>query len=65
MTDQRTLLAEDEFSYSVFQEAVSRDGLWSTLGSSREHFRAFFVAMNQYTPEPMTSTERPAKTAVI
>lgn len=65
MTDQRTLLAEDEFSYDVFQEAVSRDGLWSTLGSSREHFRAFFVAMNQYAPEPMTPTERPAKTAVI
>lgn len=65
MTDQRTLLAEDEFSYDVFQEAVNRDGLWSTLGSSRDHFRAFFVAMNQYTPKPMTPAERPAKTAVI
>lgn len=65
LTDQRTLLAEDEFSYEVFQEAVNRDGLWSTLGSSRDHFRAFFVAMNQYTPQPMTTAERPARTAVI
>ena len=49
MTDQRTFLAEDEFRYDVFQEAVNRDGLWSTLGSSRDHFRAFFVAINQYS----------------
>ena len=64
-TDQRTLLAEDEFSYAVFEAAVSKDGLWSSLGASRDHFRAFFVAMNEYTPGPMTAAERPAKTAVI
>ncbi|ROV92577.1 hypothetical protein VMCG_08955 [Cytospora schulzeri] len=64
-TDQSTLLAEDEFSYAVFEAAVNRDGLWSTLRSSRDHFRAFFVAMNEYTPNPMTAEERPAKTAVI
>ena len=63
--DQRTLLAEDEFSYDVFEAAVNRDGLWSSLGSSRDHFRAFFVAMNEYTPAPMTTAERPAKTVVI
>lgn len=65
LTDQSTLLAEDEFSYALFEEAVKRDGLWSSLGSSRDHFRAFFVAMNQYTPSPMTDAERPAKTAII
>lgn len=64
-TDQLTLLAEDEFSYAVFEAAVNKDGLWSTIGSSRDHFRAFFVAMNEYTPAPMTAAERPAKTAVI
>ena len=64
-TDQLTLLAEDEFSYAVFEAAVNRDGLWSSIGSSRDHFRAFFVAMNEYTPTPMTAAERPAKTAVI
>lgn len=63
--DQRTLLAEDEFSYAVFEAAVNRDGLWGALRSSRDHFRAFFVAMNEYTPSPMTAAERPAKTAVI
>lgn len=63
--DQKTLLAEDEFSYAVFETAIKRDGLWSSLGSSRDHFRAFFVAMNEYTPTPMTAAERPAKTAVI
>lgn len=64
-TDQLTLLAEDEFSYAVFEAAVNKDGLWSSIGSSRDHFRAFFVAMNEYTPTPMTAAERPVKTAVI
>ena len=64
-TDQLTLLAEDEFSYAVFEAAINKDGLWSSIGSSRDHFRAFFVAMNEYTPAPMTAAERPAKTAVI
>jgi thioesterase domain-containing protein len=63
--DQQTLLAEDEFSFAVFETAVKKDGLWSTIGTSRDHFRAFFVAMNEYTPMPMTAAERPAKTAVI
>ncbi|KAK0728742.1 hypothetical protein B0T26DRAFT_768494 [Lasiosphaeria miniovina] len=63
--DQGTLLAEDEFSYAVFEAAVARDGLWSALGSSRDHFRAFFVAMNEYTPPPMTAGERPARAAVV
>ena len=64
-TDQLTLLAEDEFSYAVFEAAVNKDGLWTSISSSRDHFRAFFVAMNQYCPAPMTTAERPAKTAVI
>jgi iterative type I PKS product template protein len=65
VTEPEALLAEDEFSYAVFQEAVTRDSLWSSLGSSRAHFRAFFVAMNQFTPETMTTAERPAKTVII
>lgn len=53
------------FSYAVFEAAVNRDGLWSSIGPSRDHFRAFFVVMNEYTPTPMTAAERPTKTAVI
>lgn len=64
-TDQHALLAEDEFSYAVFEAAVNKDGLWGSIGSNRDHFRAFFVAMNEYTPVPMTAAERPKKTAVI
>lgn len=63
--DQRTLLEEDEFSYAVFEAAVARDGLWGSIGSQRDHFRKFFVAMNEYTPAPMSPSERPARTAVI
>ena len=64
-TNQLTLLAEDEFSFAVFEAAVIKDGLWNSIGSSRGHFRAFFIAMNEYTPAPMSAAERPAKTAVI
>ncbi|KAG8527707.1 Type I Iterative PKS [Bacidia gigantensis] len=63
--DQQTLLAEDQFSYDVFEQAVNKDGLWSSIGDSREHFQAFFVVMNEYTPAPMTAADRPAKTAVV
>jgi iterative type I PKS product template protein len=63
--DQATLLAEDEFSYAVFEAAVNKGGLWKSIRSNRDHFRAFFVAMNEYTPTPMSAAERPAKTAVI
>jgi iterative type I PKS product template protein len=63
--DQRTLLAEDESSYAVFDAAINRDSLLGALRTSRDHFRALFVAMNEYTPSPMTAAERPAKTAVI
>ena len=63
--DQATLLAEDKFSYDVFESAVNKDGVWDTIKTSRDHFRAFFVAMNEFTPPPLTAEERPAKTAVI
>ncbi|ORY05388.1 conidial yellow pigment biosynthesis polyketide synthase [Clohesyomyces aquaticus] len=63
--DQGKLLAEAEVSEAVLEGIVNRDGQWSSFGSSRDHMRQFFVAMNEYTPMPMTAAERPAKTAII
>ncbi len=63
--DKGKLLAEAEVSEAVLEGIMNRDGQWSSLGSSRDHMRQFFVAMNEYTPAPMTAAERPAKTAVI
>lgn len=63
--DQGKLVAEAESSEAVLEGIVNRDGQWSALGSRREHMRQFFVAMNEYSPVPMTAAERPAKTAVI
>ena len=48
--DQGKLLAEAEVSEAVLEEIVKRDGQWGSLGSSRDHMRQFFVAMNEYTP---------------
>ena len=63
--DQGKLFAEAEISEAVLEGIIHRDGQWSSLGSRREHMRQFFLAMNEYTPAPMTAAERPAKTAVI
>lgn len=63
--DQGKLLAEAEVSEAVSEGIVNRDGQWSSLRSSSDHMRQFFVAMNEYAPAPMTATERPAKTAII
>ena len=63
--DQTKLLAEADVSDAVLEGLVNRDGQWTSFGSSRDHMRQFFIAMNKYTPAPMTAAERPAKTAVI
>ena len=63
--NQDKLLAEADVSEAVLEGIVSRDGQWSSFESSRDHMRQFFLAMNEYTPAPMTAAERPAKTAVI
>nr|AOO87091.1 polyketide synthase [Alternaria alternantherae] len=63
--DQGKLLAEADVSEAVLEGIVSRDGQWSSFESSRDHMRQFFLAMNKYSPAPMTTAERPAKTAVI
>lgn len=63
--NQGKLLAEADVSEAVLEGIVSRDGQWSSFESSRDHMRQFFLAMNEYTPAPMTAAERPAKTAVI
>lgn len=63
--DQGKLLAEADTSEAVLEGIVNRDGQWSALGARREHMRQFFIAMNEYTPAPMTASERPAKTAII
>ncbi|KAI9695808.1 MAG: polyketide synthase pks13 [Bogoriella megaspora] len=63
--DQSDLLAEAELSEAVLEGIVYRDKQWSSLTSSREHMRQFFVAMSEYAPVPMTAAERPAKMAVI
>jgi iterative type I PKS product template protein len=62
---QDSLLAEADVSEIVLEEIVNRDGQWRALESSRNHMRQFFLAMNEYTPEPLKTTEKPARTAVI
>jgi iterative type I PKS product template protein len=63
--ERDNLLAEADTSEAVLEEIVNRDGQWSALESSRNHMRQFFLAMNEYTPAPMTAAEKPAKTAII
>jgi iterative type I PKS product template protein len=65
LMERGNLLAEADASEAVLEVIVNRDGQWSALESSRNHMRQFFLAMNEYTPAPMTAAEKPAKTAVI
>jgi iterative type I PKS product template protein len=59
------LKAEDDFSFSVFEAAVNKDGLWSSTDTTRQHFSAYFTAMHLYHPPSMTPKEQPTRTAVI
>jgi thioesterase domain-containing protein len=63
--DQGKLLSEANVSDAVLEAIVKRDGQWSSIRSSNDHMRRFFVTMNKYAPAPMAASERPSKTAVI
>ncbi|KAF8850827.1 conidial yellow pigment biosynthesis polyketide synthase [Acephala macrosclerotiorum] len=63
--DESAIQEEDDFSFSIFEAAVAKDGLWSSTATTKQHFRAYFMAMHLYHPLPMTAEQRPARTAVI
>ena len=62
---QSKLVADADVTDAVLEGIVNKDGQLSSLSSNHDHMRQFFLAMNEYTPAPMTKAERPAKTAVI
>ncbi|KAK7931568.1 hypothetical protein PG985_002280 [Apiospora marii] len=62
------LSADGDFSFGVFEAAIARDGHWGTTATTRQHFRAYHVAMHQYhppTPPPGTESWPAHKTAII
>ncbi|KAL6232447.1 hypothetical protein BDW75DRAFT_247181 [Aspergillus navahoensis] len=65
LLDEAKMNSEDDASFAIFENAVSKDGLWSVASTTQLHFRAYHVAMHAYHPPYMTAQERPARTAVI
>lgn len=65
LLDENKMNSEDDASFAIFENAVSKDGLWSSSDTTQQHFRAYHVAMHAYHPSYMTAQERPARTAVI
>ena len=65
LLDLNAINEESKTGVAVFGAAVAKDGLWNASATTEEHLRAYFVAMRQYNPPPMTSKERPARTAII
>ncbi|KAJ5118343.1 conidial yellow pigment biosynthesis polyketide synthase [Penicillium atrosanguineum] len=65
LLDEDKMNSEDDASFAIFENAASKDGLWSVGSTTQNHFRAYHVAMHAYHPPYMTEQERPAHTAVI
>ncbi|KAJ6133989.1 conidial yellow pigment biosynthesis polyketide synthase [Penicillium sp. IBT 18751x] len=65
LLDEEKMNSEDDASFAIFENAVSKDGLWSVGSTTQNHFRAYHVAMHAYHPPYMTEQERPSHTAVI
>nr|L7XAV2.1 RecName: Full=Non-reducing polyketide synthase curS2; AltName: Full=Dehydrocurvularin biosynthesis protein 2 [Aspergillus terreus]AGC95321.1 CURS2 [Aspergillus terreus] len=65
LLDEDAMNSEDDASFAIFENAVSKDGLWSLASTTQDHFRAYHVAMHAYHPPYMTAQERPSHTAVI
>ena len=56
---------ESKTGVAIFEDAVSKDGLWSSLATTDVHLSAYFVAMRFYNLPLMRPEERPAKTAIF
>lgn len=65
LLDENEVREEATIGVDVFEAAVNKDGLWSTSSATKDHLRAYFVAMRLYNPPPLRDYERPARTAVI
>ncbi|KAL2401278.1 Non-reducing polyketide synthase curS2 [Exophiala dermatitidis] len=59
---------ETDVGISVFGAAAAANddsGMWTSSGVSRDHLRAYLLAMRLYHPPPMRPNERPGGAAVI
>lgn len=56
---------ETDTGIKIFSNAAAADGMWTSTGLTRDHLRAYLVAMRLYHPAPMTAEERPGRTAII
>lgn len=56
---------ETDVGISVFGAAAAVDGQWSSTGQTRDHLRAYLLAMRTYHPPPMTLQGRPDAAAVV
>lgn len=63
--DESEMNRETDTGITVFGAAAATDGLWTSTGTTREHLRAYLLAMRLYHPPAMTVEERPARAAVI
>ncbi|CAI7594501.1 unnamed protein product [Penicillium viridicatum] len=65
LLDKEKMNSEDDTRFAIFENAVSKAGLWSVGSTTQNHFRAYHVAMHAYHPPYMTEQERSAHTVVI
>ena len=63
--DENEMNRETDAGITIFGAAAASDGLWTSTGITRDHLRAYLLAMRLYHPSPMTVEERPAQAAVI
>lgn len=56
---------ETDTGITIFGNAAAVDGMWTSTGLTRDHLRAYLLAMRLYHPPAMEESKRPAHTAVI
>lgn len=65
--DSSLVKVTPEAGFDMFHKMASQDAFWSVTPSSlpMRHLLAFFEAVGDYHPEPMTAAQRPRRCAVI
>ena len=56
---------ETDTGIAIFGAAAATDGLWTSTGPTRDHLRAYLLAMRLYHPPAMKYNERPGAAAII
>ncbi|CAG8971037.1 hypothetical protein HYALB_00005275 [Hymenoscyphus albidus] len=57
--------SKSEIGWKIYESIASQSGGWDSSKNTQQHLKAIFTNVAAYHPAPMTTDERPKRTAII